>query len=65
MEGSVMTQHPSLEHRVKGMGGDGRDEKPHRGQAPTRENHLEGGVSRTAFFVFTSFILSTFSFPFS
>lgn len=49
----------------EGMVGDGRDEKPHRGQAPTRENHLEGGVSRTAFFVFTSFTLSTFSFPIS
>lgn len=33
----------------EGMVGDVADEKPHRGQAPTRENHLEGGVSRTAF----------------
>jgi len=47
------------------MVGDGRDKKPRRGQALTRENQLEGGVSRTAFFVFTSFILCTFSFPIS
>ena len=61
MEGSVMTQHPSLEHRVlKAWGEMGEMKNP-------IEDKLqkERGVSRTAFFVFASFILSTFSFPFS